>query len=649
MEWEGRCKIMSKKVERNAIPTIEFKSTEADMGCKNETKKLEKANKRAIKKEEKKAKPKMSKKKKRLILIIVLVCVLIVAAGYTVFIAPLLEKEQWIYKETSVERGTLTVGVSESGSLEYGITNVLYDLNLDVSDDDEDEEEEEETVQKYLEIEEVYVAAGQQISTGDTLVKFTEDSVESVRKLLQSALVDAQVDYNEALSEYNLSALEAKTNYEIQKVNETYANSIYSSASSTINNQINLLQVQITKLTAQIGSLEEAITEAQEDYADAKETYDAAKASYDADSGENTVNFMTVQKTYLSAQTQFQSAESTLTRAQDALTENAKEIESLNTQLSTANAQKAVNSISTEQEYQDSVLNGEYAQISYDAQIETLQETLKESEVAKTDIEDQIAAFEEFVGEEGILYAAEDGLITEVNYEAEDELTTTGTILAYAIADDLTIAVDVTQEDVVTLTVGDPVDIVFSAYEDETYSGNIASIDTTATSEDSLTVSYNVVIHVEGSLDVLYGGMTADITFVTEEKEDILYISRKAIVEENGKKYVYAATTLGGKELIEVETGVTNGLYVEIISGLEEGDTIYIASQVSSEEEVADTEIDSSSNTSTETSNTTEGSFDMEGNSGSFGTMPDFNSEGGGFGGEMPSGANFGGGMEAQP
>ena len=68
--------------------------------------------------------------------------------------------------------------------------------------------------------------------------------------------------------------------------------------------------------------------------------------------------------------------------------------------------------------------------------------------------------------------------------------------------------------------------------------------------------------------------MTADVIFVTEEKEDILYVSRKAIVEENGKTYVYRKTALGGKELAEVETGITNGVDIEILSGLEEGDTI---------------------------------------------------------------------------
>ena len=105
-----------------------------------------------------------------------------------------------------------------------------------------------------------------------------------------------------------------------------------------------------------------------------------------------------------------------------------------------------------------------------------------------------------------------------------------------------------------------------------------------------LYTSYTVEISVEGALEKLYGGMTAAVIFVTEEKEDILYVSRKAIVEENGKTYVYRKTALGGRELAEVETGITNGVDIEILSGLEEGDTIYLASKVSSEAEVKSTD-----------------------------------------------------------
>ena len=65
-----------------------------------------------------------------------------------------------------------------------------------------------------------------------------------------------------------------------------------------------------------------------------------------------------------------------------------------------------------------------------------------------------------------------------------------------------------------------------------------------------------------------------------------MYISKKAVIEKDGKFYVYYKTPEGEMELKEVEVGIDNGINIEILSGLEEGDTIYLASRVSSENAV---------------------------------------------------------------
>ena len=67
------------------------------------------------------------------------------------------------------------------------------------------------------------------------------------------------------------------------------------------------------------------------------------------------------------------------------------------------------------------------------------------------------------------------------------------------------------------------------------------------------------------------------MTFITESTAtDVVYVPRKAIVEENGKSYIYKKS---GEEYIlsPVETGFTDGENVEIINGLEKDETYYIA------------------------------------------------------------------------
>ena len=544
----------------------------------------------------------LTKKQKKLILAGIALLLLILAACYTVFIAPLLQKEQWIYKEETVERGTLKVGVTESGSLEYNTKSIDYDLTLDVSDDDEDDsDDDDDTVQKYLKIEEIYAASGQRVTEGEELLKFTEDSVEAVRALLQNAVVEAQADYAEAESTYELSLLEAQTDYDTQKISASYAASIRNTSGTSVTNKVASLQVQLEQKQANTASLQEKLTETQEDYQDALEDYEAAKEGYEGAGTDNTVNFMTIQNGYLSARSKYQQAKSALTQAEDALSENESAITDLQNQLVAAQAKQKIDKLDTEETYQEAVITGQNAQTTYNATVEDLKETLQEAEETKEKREEQLQAFEDFVGSDGIIYATEDGVITEVSYEAGDRLTTTGALFSYATSDDMRISVDVTQEDIVDLKVGDAVDITFTAYPEDSYTGSILSINTTATSDYSNTVSYTVEISVEGELEQLYGGMTADVIFVTEEKEDVLYVSRKAIVEENGKTYVYRKTALGGRELAEVETGITNGVDIEILSGLEEGDTIYLASKVSSEAEVKSTEETADSGSSSDT------------------------------------------------
>ena len=127
------------------------------------------------------------------------------------------------------------------------------------------------------------------------------------------------------------------------------------------------------------------------------------------------------------------------------------------------------------------------------------------------------------------------------------------------------------------IAIGDSVRVEFSAYPDEIWNGTVTSVTTTKTSDYAATVSYPVKIQVEGDTERLFGGMTAEITFVSEAASDVLYISRKAIVEQEGSTFVYVGSG-EEKQLKEVVTGLENSTQVEIREGLSEGDTVYIPS-----------------------------------------------------------------------
>ena len=184
---------------------------------------------------------------------------------------------------------------------------------------------------------------------------------------------------------------------------------------------------------------------------------------------------------------------------------------------------------------------------------------------------------------DGTVLAAGSGIVTEVGYEAGDSLMNAGTLIAFAKADEMTVSVDVSQEDVVAMKVGDTVEISFSAYEGETYQGVIESITTTATSRNSATISYLVVVSIQGDTTLLYSGMTADVTFVTEEAENVCYVLRKAVVSEDGKSQLYIKSG-DAYVLTPVTTGIQNSEYIEIKTdnqnGINAGDKYYIRTLV---------------------------------------------------------------------
>lgn len=526
---------------------------------------------------------KLSKKKRNRILLILLALVLIIAACYTTLVQPYLERDEWVYEETEIYQGNLVVNVSESGSLEYGLHEITYDVDVQVSEEDEDEDEEEdELVQRYLEIQQIHVAAGQQVDAGQELLTLSHESVESVRKLLQTALVEAKSDYAEAEDEYQLALIEAQISNEIAVNAGKYAETIYKNGKQSILNEITSMELEITSRINNRESLNEALAEAQEELAEAKADYEEAKASYEAYyTPENTANFMVGLEIYLNAQNTYERALSAVESAEKNIENNESSIKSLQTDVKAAQAVKNIALLENEQTYVEDTMNGENADLVYQATLESLESDLQEAEEEKLLMEEKLAAFEELVGEDGVLRAPEAGLITSVSYEEGDTLEKVGTLFYYTTEEDMTISVDVTQEDIVALQVGDQVEIVFNAYENQTFTGRIASIDTTATSAETPTVSYSVVIDVDGNLDQLYGGMTAKINFAVASSEDTLYISRKALVSENGKYYVYKKSGLAGKELAEVEIGLKNESYVEILSGISPEDTIYVATLVS--------------------------------------------------------------------
>ena len=93
--------------------------------------------------------------------------------------------------------------------------------------------------------------------------------------------------------------------------------------------------------------------------------------------------------------------------------------------------------------------------------------------------------------------------------------------------------------------------------------------------------------HVEGRTGTIYLALretlytlsdnaSGTVTLTQAEKKGVLCVPKRAVTQINGKSVVYCPDAYGLRTYKEIETGLDNGSYVEIISGLEEGDPVIV-------------------------------------------------------------------------
>ncbi|MDE7207774.1 MAG: HlyD family secretion protein, partial [Lachnospiraceae bacterium] len=215
--------------------------------------------------QEKTAKKRLTKRIKRNIAAIAAIIVIITgAACYTLFIKPLQNVENWEYIEYTVQQGTLQNIVTESGSVQLGITTQLYDLDVSTDSDDDDDDDEEEENEKYLKVEEVYAAVGQRVQQGDPVYKFTQESIDSVRKALTYEKTEAQIALAEVQTQYEIGVLEAELSRDETLLDTSLAQTAYDTAIARLSNDMSAKSLEIQQLLKDIYQLQCDLTD--EDY-----------------------------------------------------------------------------------------------------------------------------------------------------------------------------------------------------------------------------------------------------------------------------------------------------------------------------------------------------------------------------------------------
>ena len=181
------------------------------------------------------------------------------------------------------------------------------------------------------------------------------------------------------------------------------------------------------------------------------------------------------------------------------------------------------------------------------------------------------------------------GQVIAKNYKVGDTIernssssTTVATIYDLSA---LTFEMSIDELDVLNVEVGQKVEVTADALEGQAFTGTVTNVSLESAYSNGVT-TYPVTVTMDEMGDLL-PGMNVDGVIILDEAQDVLAVPSGALMRGN-QVYVKDDSVTerqgpvpAGFRAVEVETGVISDSYVEIKSGLEEGDVVYVAETVS--------------------------------------------------------------------
>jgi HlyD family secretion protein len=217
-----------------------------------------------------------------------------------------------------------------------------------------------------------------------------------------------------------------------------------------------------------------------------------------------------------------------------------------------------------------------------------------------------------------IIYAPADGTISMLNVELGERVLGTqqmaGTeIMRVANLNNMEVEVDVNENDIVKIKVGDEAKVEVDAYLKKQFKGIVTSISNSASSSltaDQVT-NFKVKVRIlkESYEDLLEGrpltyspfrpGMTATVDIITKTKNNVLFVPISSVVvksdttavvvgkmpdsktdvkeaaPKSDKKYECVFVKVGDKAKIRIiKTGIQDDTNIEVLTGLKKGDVV---------------------------------------------------------------------------
>lgn len=509
------------------------------------------------------------------------------------------------YRETTVEYGNLTVGITEDSTVNIGTVSQTFDLDISalVSSDSSSSSSTSQndsmggmgmqmfsfggdtytSQSQEMVIDSVHITVGQEIQAGDVLYTLTEDSVEEIRTQLEEDVEDTLADYQALTVEQQQSYLTAKQGYDTYVTNGSLAELTYNKKLQDLQDKVDEAADTLEEKQNQVNENLEKLVELQEELTSAKKDLKDAEAAV-SENHDNRYNDPYYYTVYLNTRDM---AQTIVDEIEDDIESLTDENETLLTEIgeATRSWNEACRNLESEKLTAQQTLETDQYYASVSSEWYSIQTTSldNEKQSAYASYESAVKKLDEFnsyiVGNDVI--AEYSGVVTEVPLEEGDGVTRNTSLVTLYDASDVTMEITVSEDDYKAIGQDGEVNITYTAYPDVVYNGVISEVSDAAYDSSSGEVYYTITVTVQGDVSGLYEGMTGDVTCVTKETKEVTYVSNRAIFRDGTRSYVKVRDENGNIVEKDVTTGFSDGVNVEITEGLSQGDTVLIESKVS--------------------------------------------------------------------
>lgn len=465
-----------------------------------------------------------------------------------------------------VARGNLTASVSPTGQVSPAQTTVL---SVDVNK---------------LELLELNVVTGQEVQKGTVLARIDSSSLERAVEQAKADLLSAEEALNEAQNPYSeldrqkaeldvaqaeAALEEAKLDSVDQAIREAefnlqsaQLNLTITQKSSTVGKTVRDLEYTVAWHERKLNDLQTQLPQGKVDQVAVDEEAEALAEA----------------RTKLAAAQA--SARSSLSAAEERVTEAEEGLAQLQAGSNALGALQIRNKIA-QAEYNLAKAQDKLATILAGPDARAVQLAQARYEAAQANLEKAQETLEA-----ATIVAPFDGTVTAIGAEVGDLVSAGTSIITLADLGGLEVLASVDETDISQVEVGQKAQITFDALTGSTFTGEVLEVPLEGTLSQNV-VSYEVRLSLGGAQDVsLLPGMTANITIVTGQRQNVLLVPLLAVQESDDGDVVLVKDSLSGETATtRVQVGLNDGTYVEIARGLNEGDVVVVEYEATGEQQ----------------------------------------------------------------